>query len=84
MGLTDDQVQEIELRAANGWLSRSPLDPGAVKDFPLGRMSQGRAARLIQERSTLQARDDIAALIQERNELLTQIRSLKASLREPG
>jgi hypothetical protein len=29
MGLTDEQVQAIAQRGANGWLSRQPLDPGA-------------------------------------------------------
>jgi hypothetical protein len=81
MGLTDDQVQEIERRAANGWLSRAPLDPTGAGDLSIGRMPQMRAARRIQERSTQQARADIAALVQERSDLLRQIATLEASLR---
>ena len=79
MGLTDEQVQAIAQRAANGWLTRQALDP--AHDLPVGRMSQGRAARLIQERSMQHARSDIAVLIQERRELRTAI---KAALTECG
>ena len=79
MGLTDEQVKAIAQRAANGWLSRKALDP--AQDFSVGRMSQGRAARLIQERSTQQAKADIAVLIQEHRELRSAI---KAALTECG
>jgi multidrug resistance efflux pump len=81
MGLSDDQVQEIERRAANGWLSRASIDSTAVGEHSIGRMPQMRAARLIQERSTQQARADIAVLIQERSQLLKQIAKLETALR---
>lgn len=72
MSLTDDEIQEIAQRAANGWLSRTPLDPHNVS---VGRMPQGRAARMIQERSMQQARADIAVLIEERRELRSAIKA---------
>jgi hypothetical protein len=79
VSVTDDQVEEIAQRAVNGWLSRKPLGP--AHDFPVGRMSQGRAARQIQERSMREARADIAALIQDRRELRSAV---KAALSECG
>jgi hypothetical protein len=76
--LTDDQVDEIAKRAANGWLGLNAAGP---HDISVGRMRQGRAARMIQERSTQQARTDIEALIKERGELRSAV---KAALTECG
>jgi hypothetical protein len=71
--LTDEQVAEIAQRGANGWLGLNAAGP--AHDISIGRMSQGRAARMIQERSTQQARADIEALIKERSELRSAIKS---------
>ncbi len=71
--MTDDQVDEIVKRAANGWLGLNAVD--SPDDISIGRMSQGRAARMIQERSTRQARADIEALIKERRELRSAIKT---------